>query len=117
MSVSLAEKPQALATEHCAPCQKQETAFNRNEAEIWLQLLSGWSLDEKSQWISKSFRFDDFASALAFANRIGEVAEKEKHHPDIALGWGYVTVKLQTHTICGLHRNDFILAAKIDKAL
>ncbi len=108
-------KKDTLSTSHCEPCMKGEQAFTHSEAEIWLQAVNGWELDEKAQWLKKTFTFSNFAMALDFANEIGDVAEKEKHHPDIAFGWGYVHVKLQTHAICGLHRNDFILASKIDK--
>ncbi len=64
--------------------------------------------------LRREFRFPDFAAALAFVNRIGELAEGEQHHPDIALGWGRVAVATYTHSIGGLSENDFILAAKID---
>lgn len=108
-------KKDTLSTSHCEPCTKGEQAFTRGEAEIWLQAINGWELDDKAQSLKKTFKFPNFARALDFVNEIGEVAEKEKHHPDVAFGWGYVHVTLQTHAICGLHRNDFILASKIDK--
>jgi len=65
--------------------------------------------------IEKTFTFSNFAKALAFTNKIGELAEQEKHHPDIYLAWGKVKVSLWTHKIDGLSENDFILAAKIDQ--
>lgn len=115
MSIALAQKPSDFSLQHCEPCHKNTKALSQGEAEIWLQALSGWSLDDKTQWLSKSFSFRNFAQALSFVNAIGDVAEKENHHPDVSLGWGYVHVKSQTHAIGGLHRNDFILASKIDK--
>jgi len=60
------------------------------------------------------FRFSNFAEALSFTNRVGDLAEAEGHHPAILTEWGQVTVTLWTHAIRGLHRNDFIVAAKID---
>ena len=60
----------------------------------------------------KQYRFPDFRQALAFVNRVGELAEEEGHHPDIELGWGRVKLTLWTHSIGGLSENDFILAAK-----
>jgi 4a-hydroxytetrahydrobiopterin dehydratase len=61
------------------------------------------------------FRFPDFAKALAFVNRVGRVAEREWHHPDVELAWGLVGIELSTHAIGGLSVNDFILAARIDR--
>ena len=64
--------------------------------------------------IQREFTFPDFRTAMAFAVRVGELAEREGHHPDIHLSWGKVRVETWTHKISGLHQNDFILAAKID---
>jgi 4a-hydroxytetrahydrobiopterin dehydratase len=67
--------------------------------------------------IVREWKFPDFASALAAVNIIGAIAETEGHHPDIRFGWGYAEVTLYTHAINGLFSNDFIVAAKIDRAL
>jgi len=75
--------------------------------------IDGWTV-EQAHHLTKTYVFDDFASALAFVNRIGEVAEREGHHPDVALSWGKVRVDLWTHKINGLTMSDFILAAKCD---
>jgi 4a-hydroxytetrahydrobiopterin dehydratase len=64
--------------------------------------------------LERVFTFKDFAEALAFTNRVGALAEAEVHHPAILTEWGRVTVTLWTHKIRGLHRNDFIMAAKVD---
>ena len=64
--------------------------------------------------LERIFRFSNFAEALSFTNRVGDLAEAEGHHPAILTEWGQVTVTLWTHAIRGLHRNDFIVAAKID---
>ena len=75
-----------------------------------------WALLERDgiQRLERGFRFKNFADALACTNRIGTLAEEESHHPAILTEWGRVTVSLWTHKIRGLHRNDFIMAAKID---
>lgn len=111
-----ASLPQDLTSQACEPCHKDAAALTRSEAEIWLNALAGWKLDDDAQWLTKHYTFRNFAEALAFTNLVGTIAEREKHHPDILLGWGYVTLRLQTHALCGLHRNDFILASKIDRA-
>ena len=64
--------------------------------------------------IFKKFEFKNFNKSLNLANKIGELADKEGHHPDISIGWGYCLVMLHTHAIKGLSVNDFILASKID---
>ena len=67
--------------------------------------------------IERTFRFKSFGGALAFVEKVGELAEAESHHPDISFGWGYATVSLSTKKIKGLHENDFIMASKIDRVL
>jgi len=66
--------------------------------------------------LAREFAFPDFKSAMAFAVAVGEIAEGEGHHPDLHVAWGKVVVETWTHKIHGLHRNDYILAAKIDAA-
>jgi len=66
--------------------------------------------------IERMFAFQDFAGALAFANRVGEIAEREGHHPDLHVGWGRCGVEIWTHKINGLTESDFYLAAKADRA-
>ena len=65
--------------------------------------------------LEKEFKFKNFKNSQAFVNKVGDIAEKEGHHPDIWFGWGYAKIKIFTHAIKGLHESDFILAAKIDK--
>jgi len=81
-------------------------------------------LADPAQWkiidehhIVRSYKFPDFKSALAFVNRVGELAEQQGHHPDILLRWGKVEITLWTHAVDGLTESDFILAAKIDQLL
>ena len=76
--------------------------------------VPGWRGNEEHH-ITKTFTFPDFRQALAFVNRVGEVAEEQGHHPDIYLAWGKVEIKLWTHKIDGLTESDFIMAAKIDR--
>ena len=68
-----------------------------------------------SHHLKRAFSFADFRSALAFVNRVGEIAEEQGHHPDIFLAWGKAEVTIWTHKIDGLTESDFILAAKIDQ--
>jgi 4a-hydroxytetrahydrobiopterin dehydratase len=65
--------------------------------------------------LRRRFAFDDFAQALFFASRVGAVAEAQDHHPALLVEWGGVTVEWWTHAIGGLHRNDFVMAAKTDE--
>jgi len=76
--------------------------------------VPGWKLADDALSISRDFTFKNFADALAFANKIGAIAEEEGHHPDLTVSWGKVGVHLSTHAIGGLSENDFILAAKVD---
>jgi 4a-hydroxytetrahydrobiopterin dehydratase len=76
---------------------------------------AGWALLNDSRKIERTFWFTNFREALTFVQRVGDLAESEHHHPDIAFGWGRATVSLQTKKIKGLHKNDFIMAAKIDR--
>ena len=76
-----------------------------------------WVLRDDARRIERTFRFRNFREALAFVQRVGELAETEGHHPDISFGWGYATVSLSTKKIKGLHENDFIMASNIDRML
>ena len=91
--------------------------MSREEAESMLREIPGWDMEEDATKIRRSFRFRDFAQAMEFARKVGDLAEGEGHHPDIAMGWGYCTVVFQTHKIRGLHGNDFIMAAKVNALL
>ena len=85
------------------------------EAERLVVQVPGWTLEEEAKGIRREFRFRNFAEAMRFAQQVGELAEVEEHHPDLSVGWGYCTVRFQTHTIKGLHENDFIMAAKVSR--
>ena len=84
-----------------------------------LQGLDGWEVVEAEGifQLRKSYAFKNFAEALRFTNQVGELAESANHHPEILTEWGKVTITWWTHAIGGLHKNDFIMAAKTDKLL
>ncbi len=103
----------------CEACRKgapratsEEIARFRKEIPEW-EILSTCGIER----LSRAFTFGNFAEALAFTNRVGELAETEGHHPAILTEWGKVTVQWWTHKIKGLHRNDLIMAAKTDALL
>ena len=106
----------ALASRSCRPCKEGTAPLEAPAIEPLLAQLAGWEVVEVHH-LAKTYRFDDFVTALAFVNRLGEVAEAQAHHPDITLGWGRVGVTIWTHAAGGLTDNDFILAAKADAAL
>ena len=105
-----------LAQQKCEPCEEGGKALEGNDlAALQKELGNGWQVVNKHH-LEKLFKFKDFVSALAFTNKIGEIAEGVGHHPDIYLTWGKVRVEIFTHTVNGLTKNDFILAAKIEEA-
>jgi 4a-hydroxytetrahydrobiopterin dehydratase len=108
MTVTLIEKT-------CTPCRGGTPPLTPQEAEALLAQAPEWVLMDEACRIERTFRFGNFRDALAFVQRVGELAEAEGHHPDISFGWGYATVSLRTKKIKGLHENDFIMAAKIDR--
>jgi 4a-hydroxytetrahydrobiopterin dehydratase len=90
--------------------ERKGSPLMRQEAEQYLRSLPGWNLLDGA--IEKEFRFKSYQEGLAFANEIGQIAEKEDHHPDILIKWRRVKLTLSTHSVKGLSENDFILAAK-----
>ena len=105
----------ALAEKTCTPCRGGVPALTPEEAEGYRVQAPDWSLLDGATRIERRFRFKDFGEAFAFVARAAELAEAEGHHPDITFGWGYATVSLRTKKIKGLHENDFIMAAKLDR--
>src|ERR1700687_2924080 len=109
-----------LAARKCGPCTAGTPPVEGEELSRLLGQLSGWSAGAGggvAGRLLKQYRAPDFRQALAFVIRVGEIAEQEGHHPDIELGWGRVKLTIWTHSIGGLSENDFILAAKADRAL
>jgi 4a-hydroxytetrahydrobiopterin dehydratase len=92
--------------ENLHPCRGGIPPLTRAEAEELLPQAPEWALMDNAHRIEKTFRFGNFGEALAFAQKVGELAEAEGHHPDISFGWGYGTVSLRTKKIKGLHEND-----------
>ncbi len=90
--------------------QTTKSALSAEQVQQYLQQLPGWSLADTGKAIKKRFEFSNFAQALAYTNMLGEKAEAMNHHPDLALGWGYVEVTFTTHDIGGLQQNDFVMA-------
>lgn len=105
-----------LADRQCVPCRGGVPPLTGEQISPLLDQLDGWDAIEQHH-LEKSYRFKNYSEALAFVNRLSEVAEKEGHHPDICFGWGHVQVEIWTHKIDGLTESDFILAAKIDQVL
>lgn len=90
--------------------------MTREEAEPLLsQLDPEWRLNEQGH-LERPLKFDNFVKAMDFANRVGDIAEAENHHPDLHVAWGRCTVEIWTHKIDGLADGDFVFAAKVDRA-
>ncbi len=105
-----------LATKHCVPCEGGAKPMTPTAAEAQVAQVPGWRLVSGDPLkIARELRFKDFARAMAFLNRMAEVAEAEGHHPDFCVSWNRVKLELFTHAIGGLSENDFIMAAKINK--
>ena len=103
-----------LASKTCVPCRGGVPALKGQELAALKAQVPGWEVLNEHH-LHKTYTFPDFAQALAFVNRVGEVAEQQGHHPDILLTWGKVEITIWTHKIDGLTESDFILAAKIEK--
>ena len=106
----------SLASERCIACRPGAPEVSVEELDRWCRELPDWRVVEREgvRRLERVFSFPDFAAALAFTNRVGGAAEAEGHHPALLTEWGRVTVTWWTHAIRGLHRNDFIMAAKTD---
>ena len=104
----------ALTAKSCTPCRGGIPPLTRSEAIGYLAQVPAWELADDAGRIHRTYKLKNFAEALAFVQKIGNLAETEWHHPDISFGWGYATLSLRTKKIKGLHENGFIMAAKID---
>tara|TARA_B100000029_G_scaffold507923_2_gene593650 strand:- start:149 stop:490 length:342 start_codon:yes stop_codon:yes gene_type:complete len=106
-----------LSNKKCIPCKGDIPPFDTKEIHKYLKKVDGWNVNEDQLdgfYLIKDFKFSNFIESQNFVNNVGNIAEKEGHHPDIWFGWGYVKIKIYTHSIKGLAESDFILAAKID---
>ncbi len=109
-----AEGAEALADMACVPCAGGVPPLEPEEIARLLPRLEGWEAVENHH-LAKAYRFSNFAEALAFVNRVGELAESVGHHPDLHLAWGKVGVEIWTHKIDGLSESDFVFSAKCDR--
>jgi 4a-hydroxytetrahydrobiopterin dehydratase len=103
-----------LAEKQCIPCRGGVPPLAGAELEKFRMELPEWQVIG-GHHLQRTYNFPDFRTALDFVNRVGAVAEEQSHHPDIALAWGRVEIRIWTHKINGLTESDFILAAKISR--
>lgn len=96
----------------------KEAMLNEEEIKEYKSQIPDWEIVEENgvKRLRRAYKFRNFREALAFTNKIGELAEKQDHHPEIITEWGKVTLSWWTHVVDGLHLNDFIMAAKSDQA-
>lgn len=107
----------SLRQQTCVACRRDAPTLDDDEIAELLPQVSDWEIVERDgvRQLTRSFPFDGFAQALAFTDAVGAIAEEEGHHPALLTEWGRTTVTWWTHKIKGLHRNDFIMAAKTDE--
>ena len=107
-----------LLDKKCVPCEGGILPFDISEIHKYQKKIDGWDVkknEKKIYFLEKIFTFSNFLNSQKFVVKVGEISEKENHHPDISFGWGYSKIVITTHSIDGLSENDFILAAKIDQ--
>ena len=107
----------SLHQQHCEACRADAPGITDQQARELRPRIPDWKQIEEDgeERLQRPFTFKNFAEALAFTNQVGELAEREGHHPALLTEYGKVTVTWWTHKIGGLHRNDFICAAKTDQ--
>jgi len=108
---------ETLTQMKCVACRKDAPTVADAEIAEFHPQVSDWEIVELDgiKRLRRAFSFDDFAQALEFTQKVGDLAEEEGHHPALLTEWGRTTVTWWTHKITGLHRNDFIMAAKTDE--
>lgn len=107
----------ALAEKECVPCRGGVQPLKGDAlSKTFKELDNGWQVRQEHH-LEKEYTFKDFRQALDFTNKVGELAEKQNHHPDIYLAWGKVKLTIWTHKIDGLTESDFVFAAKADELL
>ena len=114
MADSGATQGLALAEQECVPCKGGIPPLKAEEIAHLLPQLEGWQVVEDRR-LTKEYGFRNFAEALAFVNRVGDLAESVGHHPDLYLAWGKVRMDIWTHKINGLSTSDFVFSAKADR--
>jgi 4a-hydroxytetrahydrobiopterin dehydratase len=102
---------------HCEACEEGSPSLSATEIEAYRMQVPAWQVVARGdvRLLEREYKFRNFADALLFTNRVGGLAEAENHHPTIVTEWGKVKVNWWTHSIGGLHQNDFIMAAKTDR--
>lgn len=105
-----------LSQEQCEACRADAPKVSDDELKELLAKIPDWNIEVRDEvmQLEKVFAFKNFVEALEFTNQVGEIAEQEGHHPALLTEWGKVTVTWWSHKIAGLHRNDFIMAARTD---
>jgi 4a-hydroxytetrahydrobiopterin dehydratase len=108
---------ESLKAQGCVPCREGAPTVTDEEIEALKPQVPDWEIVDVDgeRRLRRQFKFHDFAQALDFTDRVGAAAEEEGHHPALLTEWGSTTVSWWTHKIGGLHRNDFIMAAKTDE--
>ena len=106
-----------LSQQTCEACRADAPKVTNEELSTLLQEIPNWKAENRNDilQLERQYGFNNFVAALEFANKVGELAESEGHHPAILVEWGKTTVTWWTHKIGGLHRNDFIMAARTDE--
>jgi 4a-hydroxytetrahydrobiopterin dehydratase len=108
---------ETLSQQKCVPCEGGVPPISQEEIAQYKPQIPDWSVlnQDGIPYLQRIYTFPNFKSALGFAQRTGETAEEQQHHPTLIVEWGKVTVQWWTHAINGLHQNDFIMAAKTDQ--
>lgn len=106
-----------VAQEHCVACRADSPRVTEAEIKELMPQIPEWHVVEREgvPQLERPYKFQDFVAALAFTNRVGELAQQEDHHPKVCTEYGKTTVTWWTHKIKGLHRNDFVMATKCDQ--
>jgi 4a-hydroxytetrahydrobiopterin dehydratase len=104
----------SLADKKCVPCDGGTPKLTGAQIKSLSSELSDWQVDNDTK-LQRKIKTKDFMASLNMANKIGEIAEEQGHHPDLTVRWGELGIELWTHAVDGLTESDFILAAKIDR--
>lgn len=107
-----------LVSSSCEACRIDALSVSDDEASELIKEIEGWHLiDDGVKKLKKEFSFSNYPDSVDFSNKVADMSEQENHHPQIILEWGKVTVIWWSHKIKGLHKNDFICAAKTDNII
>ena len=106
-----------LSQSTCEPCKSGAPQVSSEEMKALMEVIADWNIEERGGilQLEKHYKFRNFRKALAFTNQVGALAEEAGHHPAMLTEWGKVTITWWTHSIGGLHKNDFIMAARTDE--